>query len=74
MVTSVLIFLIAILGLIMIVGGIWGLVILWNQTAWTRLPLRYYWMTIGMICGGFAMWGIAQGLRLLLLILANAPP
>ena len=74
MVTSVLIFLIAILGLIMIVGGIWGLVILWKQTAWTRLPLRYYGMTIGMICGGFAMWGIAQGLRLLLLILANAPP
>jgi hypothetical protein len=74
MVTSVLIFLIAILGLIMIVGGIWGFVILRDQTAWKRLPMRYYGMTVAMICGGFAMWGIAQGLRLLLLILANAPP
>ena len=60
MVTSVLIFLIAVLGLMMIVGDVWGLVILWKQTAWTRLPLRYYGMTIGMICGGFAMWALRR--------------
>jgi hypothetical protein len=72
MITNILIFLIAICGLIMIVGGVGGLVFLWNQ----RIPvqLRHYGMAIGMICGGFGMWGIAQALRLLLFILANAPP
>jgi hypothetical protein len=65
--------LLAISGLIMIAGGIWGFVYLWNQTAWTRLPLGYYGMPIGMICGGLALWGIAQGLRmgLVLIVLEN---
>ena len=54
MITIILTFLIAILGLVMIAGGIWGLVYLWYQRTQTRIPLRYYGMAIGMICGGFA--------------------
>ncbi len=73
MITSVLIFLIAISGLIMIAGGIWGLIYLLSQE--TRSPPRYYAAVIGMICGGLGMWGIAQGLRigLALIVLANTP-
>jgi hypothetical protein len=73
MITSVLIILIAIAGLIMIAGGIGGLFNLFNQTAWRRLPLGSYGMPIGMICGGLALWGIAQGLRigLVLIVLEN---
>ena len=70
MVTNILTFLIAILGLIMIAGGVWGLVYLWNQRTQTRIPLRYYGMAIGMICGGFGMLGIAQALRLLRVLVA----
>jgi hypothetical protein len=62
MVTNVLIFPIAILGLIMIVAGVRGLVFLWNQRTLMQIPLSYYGMAIGMICGGFGMLGIAQGL------------
>jgi hypothetical protein len=72
MITSVLIILIAIAGLIMIAGGIGGLFNLFNQPS--PPPLRYYAAVIGMICGGLAMWGIAQGLRigLVLIVLENA--
>ena len=72
MITYVLIFLIAISGLIMIAGGIWGLVYLLGQE--TRSPLRYYAAVVGMICGGLAMWAIAQVLRieLAIFVLENA--
>jgi len=71
MITYVLIILIAVAGLIMIAGGIWGLFYLLTQG--TQRPLRYYAAVIGMICGGLGMWGIAQGLRigLVLIELAN---
>jgi hypothetical protein len=72
MITSVLVFLIVILGLILIASGVWGFVHLWNQRKRIRIPLRYYGMAVGMICGGVAMCGIAQALRILLFILAEA--
>jgi hypothetical protein len=68
--TIILAFLIAILGLVMIASGVWGFVHLWNQRTQISIPLRYYGMAIGMICGGFAMIGIAQALRLLLFLVA----
>jgi hypothetical protein len=73
MITYVLIFLLAISGLIMIAGGIWGLFDLFTQE---RSPLRYYAAVIGMICGGLGLWGVAQGLRigLVLIELANRHP
>ena len=70
--TIILAWLIAILGLIMIGGGVWDFVDLWNQRKQTRIPLSYYGVAIGMICGGFAMIGIAQALRLLLVLVAEA--
>ena len=72
MITSVLIILIAIAGLIMIAAGIGGLFSLLKQPS--APPLRYYAAVIGMICGGLAMWAIAQVLRieLALFVLENA--
>ena len=66
--TTILAWLIAILGLVMIASGVWGFVQLWNQRTTMRIPLRYYGMAIGMTCGGFGMIGIAQALRLLRLL------
>jgi hypothetical protein len=59
--TTILAYVIAVLGLVMIVGGVYSFFNLWNE----RATLRHYAITIGMICGGFAMGGIAQALRLL---------
>ncbi len=67
--TTVLAYIIAFLGIIMIAGGIWGMFDLLRQTV--RIPLRYYAMAIGMLCGGFAMAGLAQALRLLLIIVTK---
>jgi hypothetical protein len=66
--TTILAWLIVILGLIMIAGGVWAFVHLWNQRTRITIPLRYYGMAIGMTCGGFGMIGIAQALRLLRLL------
>ena len=69
--TTILAWLIAILGLLMIAGGVWDVVDLRNQTTQAYSPpLRYYGMAIGMIFGGFGMLGIAQALRLLRLLVA----
>ena len=69
--TTILAYVIAVLGFVMICGGIYSFFDLWNA----RAPLRHYAITIGMICGGFAMGGIAQALRLLLVIVyAIHPP
>jgi hypothetical protein len=66
--TTILVWLIAILGLLMIVGGSWGLVDLWKQRRLAEIPLRNWGTPIAMICNGFGMLGIAQGLRLLRLL------
>jgi hypothetical protein len=67
MYTTILAYVIAFLGLAMIGGGVWGL--LYLQSAHPRpIPLRHYAMMIGMICGGFGMGGVAQGLRVLVAI------
>ena len=68
--TTILAWLIAILGLLMIAGGVWDLVDLWNQRRQTAIPVRNWGMAIGMICGGFGMLGIAQALRLLRMLVA----
>ena len=60
--TIILAWLITILGLLMIAGGIWDLVDLWNQRRLTAIPLRHWGTAIAMICGGFGMLGIATGL------------
>jgi len=68
--TLILAWVIGLLGLIMIGGGIWGVFDLFRQTA--RAPLRSYGPAISMICGGVAMVGLARVLYLLLLLFAIA--
>ena len=63
--TTILAWLIAILGLLMVAGGVWDVVDLWNQRKQKTIPLRNWGMAIVIICGGFGMLGIAQALRLL---------
>jgi hypothetical protein len=69
--TLILAWVIGLLGLIMIGGGIWGVIDLFRQAV--RAPLKSYGGAISMICGGVAMLGVAQALRiLLLLVLAHS--
>jgi hypothetical protein len=60
--TLILYWLIGLLGLVMIAGGIWGLIDLFRQEV--RAPLKSYGGAVSMICGGVAMLGVAQLLRL----------
>ena len=69
--TFILAWVIGVLGLVMIGGGIWGLIDLFRQEV--RAPLKSYGGAVSMICGGVAMLGVAQLLRLeLVLILMHA--
>jgi hypothetical protein len=69
--TSILAIVIAVVGIAVIIAGAWGAVVLIVQKADTPVPLRYYAIVIGTIGTGFGLLGIAQGLRILLLILAK---
>ena len=64
--TTILAYLIAFMGVITVASGAWGFVFLMSQTG--RIPLRYYAMMIGMVSGGLSMAGLAQALRLLLVL------
>ena len=69
--TFILAWVIGVLGLVMIGGGIWGLIDLFRQEV--RAPLKSYGGAVSMICGGVTMLGVAQLLRLeLVLILMHA--
>ena len=65
--TIILAWVIGLLGLVMIGGGIWGLIDLFRQEV--RAPLKSYGGAVSMVCGGVAMLGLAQALRLLLGVL-----
>jgi hypothetical protein len=69
--TSILAIVIAVVGIAVIIAGAWGAVVLIVQKADTPVPLRYYAIVIGTMGTGFGLLGIAQGLRILLLILAK---
>jgi hypothetical protein len=71
--TTWLAYLIAFMGLITFAGGALGvLYLMFEDVARTgQSSLRYYAMMLALISGGLGMIGIAQGLRLLLLIVAN---
>ena len=68
--TIILAWVIGVLGLVMIGGGIWGLIDLFRQEV--RAPLKSYGGAVSMVCGGVAMLGMAQGLRLLLVLIVLA--
>jgi hypothetical protein len=65
--TIILAYVIAIVGLVIILAGAWGLFILLTADI-PRVPLRYYAIVIGMISGGLLMLGVAQVLHLLITI------
>jgi len=66
--TIILAYVIAFLGLLMAIGGVWGLFrLVFGKNR--PVPWRYYVMAIAMISGGIAMLGIAQVLRLLVAII-----
>jgi hypothetical protein len=65
--TVILAYVIAVVGLVIIVVGAWGLFLLLTASM-PRIPLRYYAIAIGLISGGLGMVGVAQALRLLALI------
>ena len=71
MITSILAIVTAVVGVAVIIAGLWGAVVLITQKADTPVPLRYYAIVIGTIGTGVGLLGIAQGLRILLLILAK---
>ena len=66
--TTILAYVIAFLGLLMIGGGIWDFFDLFRHRVRTQIPIRYYGMAIGTICVGVGMGGIAQALRILVAI------
>jgi hypothetical protein len=69
--TIILAWVIVLLGLVMIAGGIWGVIDLYRQEV--RAPLKSYGGAVSMICGGVAMLRVAQLLRAeLVLILMHA--
>jgi hypothetical protein len=71
--TTVLAYLILMMGFLTFLAGLWGvLILIFEELAKTeRVPFRYYAVMVGLISGGLAMIGIGQGLRLLLLILGK---
>jgi hypothetical protein len=70
-VTSILAIVTAFVGLAVIIAGVWGAAVLMAQKADTAVPFRYYAIVIEMIGIGVGLLGIAQGLRILLLVLAK---
>jgi hypothetical protein len=66
--TFILAWVIGLLGLVMIAGGIWGVINLYKQEV--RAPLKSYGGAVSMVCGGVAMLGVAQALRLQLFFYA----
>ena len=67
--TTVLAYVIAVLGLVMLIFGAWGLFVLNN--AEIDVALTDEAIVFGLIGGGLAMIGVAQALRLLLVVVRN---
>src|SRR5262249_47770186 len=67
--TTILAYIIAVVGLVMLTFGAWGLFVL--NTAGIDIALTDEAIVFGLIGGGLAMIGVAQALRLLLVIEKN---
>jgi hypothetical protein len=68
MFTTILAYVLAVAGIVMIAAGAWGVFDLMSARSVSPIPPAYYVIMIGAICSGFALFGLAQALRLLLLI------
>ena len=71
MITSIFAVVLAVAGTGVIITGAWGGVILLAERTDSPVPLRYFAIVIGTIGTGLGLLGIAQSLRILLLILAK---
>ena len=72
--TTILAYVIAVLGFIMICTGVWSLFTLFGErNRGSAVPHRDYAMAITMIGIGFAMGGLAQTMRIVLHILSSFP-
>ena len=71
--TTALVYLIVFMGFITFAGGAMGLLILMfeDMVDTGRVPFRYYALMVGLLSGGVSMIGLAQGLRLLLLLVGK---
>ena len=70
--TTALAFLILFMGFITFAGALGVLFLMFEDLVQTgRSPLRYYAMMLALISGGLSMMGMAQGLRLLLLLVGR---
>jgi hypothetical protein len=67
--TTVLAYVIAVVGLVMLLFGVWGFIVLNN--AEIDVALTDEAIVVGLIGGGLAMIGVAQALRLLLVVVTN---
>ena len=70
--STVLAYVIAAVGLIMLLSGVWGFIVLNN--AEIDVALADEAIVVGLIGGGIAMIGVAQALRLLLVLVRNTNP
>jgi hypothetical protein len=70
--TTILAYVIAIVGLALIVAGAWDIYLLYNEETFA-VTLSDYGAAIRTIAGGLAMIGLAQALRLLRALLAASP-
>ena len=70
--STVLAYVIAAVGLIMLLFGVWGFIVLNN--AEIDVALTDEAIVLGLIGGGLAMIGVAQALRLLLVLVRNTNP
>ena len=72
--TTILLYVIAFLGLVMIVTGAWSLFNLFGERdRGSPVTHRDYAMAITMISIGFTMGGLAQAMRILLHLVASFP-
>jgi hypothetical protein len=62
--TTVLAYLILMMGFLTFLAGLWGvLILIFEEVGKTEpVPFRYYAIMVGLISGGLAMIGIGQGL------------
>jgi hypothetical protein len=67
--TTVLAYVIAVVGLVMLLFGVWGFIVLNN--AEIDVALTDEAIVVGLTGGGLAMIGVAQALRLLLVVVTN---
>jgi hypothetical protein len=66
MFTTILAYVLAVAGIVMIGAGLWGFYLLRSEKGAGQLHRIYYAIMIGLIAGGVGLFGMARALSLLL--------